>query len=212
MRTAWLIALALAASSELAAQTPAFEVRGVVFGLLGKRDAETSPTTLGQSTGTLTGGELSLRGRSIGVLVRLVNGDLSASGSGGIGGRLTTGEVRLQAGPRALAAEVGYGKRATGGTLGATVYSYLRAGVSSVLDIGGTGLTARISAAAYLKGQEASVSGHEVATALEYRLRRTPFVVTLGYRAEVFRATAGATERAEKVSGVVAGVGIRFAR
>lgn len=93
------------------------------------------------------------------------------------------------------------------------MYSYVRAGVSSILDIGGTGLSARLSAGVYLAGQSASgatVSGHEIVTALEYRVRRTPFVVTLGYRAELFETAAGGRSQPESVTGIILGGGLQL--
>jgi hypothetical protein len=214
IRAALLLPLALISGVRSAgAQNLRFEMRAVVYGVPTSRDATLSPTSIGHSSGTMTGGEFSLRGSGIGLMIRLLNGTLSPSNSGG-GGRLTTGEARVQLGSRLFAAEGGFARRALGGPIGTTVYTYVRAGATSIIDIGGTGLSARIAGAVYLAGQgvpNTKVSGHEVVTALEYAAHHLPFVGTIGYRSEVFEPSGGGLKDPERVSGLVVGIGLRLA-
>jgi hypothetical protein len=216
MRATHAAVAALAFAVPALAQSPKLELRAVVYGLPSTRNVALDATTVGEATGTMTGGEVSLRGRTVGLVVRLVNGDLTAtSGSTGGGGTLTTGEALVQAGPRIVALEAGYARRAVGGTLGTTVYSFFRVGGTSALDIGGTGLSARLSAGVYLAGQgvpNTTVSGHEIIAALEYAVRRLPLVLTVGYRAEVFQSSSNGTDQPENVCGLIVGGGIRFTR
>ena len=210
------VAFVLVASCRVAAQAPSWEFGGIVYGIPATRDASVSATDVASGSGTMSGVEIALRRSWVGLAVRVMNGDLSASsGASGGGGKLTTGELRVQLGPRIASLDVGYGMRAAGGNLGTTAYSYVRAGGASIIDIGDTGLSTRVSIGVYVSGQgvaNTTVSGQEIMTALEYRVRRSPFVITVGYRAEVFQTTFAGVVRAEQVSGVMVGAGVRFLR
>ena len=207
---------ALVAATRLAAQAPTWEFGGIAYGISTSRDATVSATAVASGSGTMSGGEVSVRRQWVGLTLRLVNGEISGSSTvAGAGGKLTTGELRVQVGPRLASLDLGFAKRAAGGTLGTTTYSYLRVGGSSIMDIGDSGFAGRLSVGLYVAGQgvpNTTVSGQEIVTSLEYRVRHSPFVVTLGYRAEVFQASTAGVIRAEQVSGVMVGAGVRFSR
>ena len=216
MRRVAGVALVLAVVSGGAAQAQAWEFGVIVYGIPTSRDASVSATDVASGSGTMSGGELALRRSWVGASVRLVNGELSASsGPSGAGGKLATGEFRVQIGPRVASLDVGYGMRAAGGNLGTTTYSYVRVGAATIIDVGDTGLAGRLSVGIYIAGQgvpNTTVSGQEIMSALEYRVRRSPFVITLGYRAEVFQTTLAGVVRAEQLSGIMVGAGIRLTR
>ena len=215
MRTLAGTVLVLCISATAAAQAPNTDISLRVYGISATRDATLSAVTVGSGSGTMTGGEFATRYAWAGLTLRLVNGDVAtASGAAGSGSSLTTAEVRVQLGARVASLDVGYAMRAVTGSLGTTTYSYLRAGASSILDVGATGVSGRLSLGMYFGGQgvpNTTVSGQEIVAALDYRVRG-PFFVTLGYRSEVFQATSAGQVRAEHVSGVLVGAGIRYAR
>ena len=208
MRAFVVILAALSVAGSAHAQEPRLELRATALGLSARRDAEVSPTAVGQGTGFLSGFEVSIRARFIGVAARVFHGNAPAGASSGT---ITSGDVRAQVGPRLLAVEAGYARRAMEGSLGSTVYSHVRAGLTSIIDIGGTGVDARLGAAIYLAGQGVpgtTVSGHEVIALLEYRLRKLPLSLVGGYRGEVFQASTNGNDRAEHVGAVVVGAGL----
>ena len=212
-RVGLVFVIAFASSAIARAQSPTTELSAIAYGVSATRDAILTATSVGSGSGTMTGGELSARFSWAGIMVRLVNGAVPTAGSSAAS--LTTGEARLLLGARAASLDVGYAVRAVGGALGSTTYSYLRAGGSTILDLGGTGASARASAAVYFGGQgaaNAEVSGQEITAALEYRIGGTPFVLTAGYRAEVFQTATLGVVRAEHLSGLLVGGGLRFTR
>lgn len=187
------------------------EVRVIGFGAASVRHTSLG-TAVSKATGVMGGGELSVRARAAGFMGRVVSGTLAGSGASS-SGTVATAEARAQLGPRALAFEAGYALRGVGGPLGSTIYRYARAGATSIIDIGASGLSARLSGGVYLAGVGpggATLTGREIVSALEYRIGRSPLALMLGYRAEVVVVTSGTTKRAEQVNGILFGGGFRF--
>jgi len=208
-----LVALSAVAAAPTDGCAQAIELRGVAFWMPAKRDVALDAATAGLSSGPLGGFELSVRGRWLGISADAIGGSLAAPAASGSTDRIARAEARVQVGPRLFSLEGGYVRRVVAGPLGATPYSCARAGAASLIEVGGTGLTARLAAGVYLAGQGvsgATVSGHEIVTSLEYRLARTPLVLTVGYRAELFTVTSGGTQRGETLDGIVLGGGIEL--
>ena len=214
MRAPRMLAVCAAlAAFPLAAQAQT-EFRVVGFGMPAKRSAALDANTAGAATTTMGGGQLSLRGSWCGVAVGAVGGSFTAqSGSAGGGGKVAVAEARIQLGPRIVALEGGYSRHVVNGLLGTTSYSYFSGGAASLIDIGTTGLTVRLSGAVYFEGQGVtgvSVSGHEIVSLLEYQLGRTPLVVNVGYRGEIFTVTSGGVKMGDAVNGIVVGGGLKL--
>ena len=55
------------AAAPLQAQAAKIELRAVLFGMPTKRNAALDPTTVGEASGTLKGGEIGLRAKTFGV-------------------------------------------------------------------------------------------------------------------------------------------------
>jgi len=208
-----LAACAALAASPLAANAQT-ELRVVGYGMPARRDAALDAGTAGAATATMGGAQLSLRGTGLGLSVGVVGGNFTAqTGSAGGTGKVAVAEARLQLGPRIVAVEGGYSRHVVNGLLGTTSYDYFSGGLASVIEIGGTGLTVRLSGAVYFAGQGVAgvtVSGHEIVSLLEYQFGSTPLVVNVGYRGELFTVTSGGPKMGDAVNGIVFGGGLKL--
>ena len=101
------------------------EVRAGGVTLLSRR-AAMFEGAVGTGSGIMPGGEFLLRLRYLGLKGRLFGGAFSADSGNEAVGRVRISDVRLLAGPRFLAAEVGYGRRAFSGALGDRSWPFAR--------------------------------------------------------------------------------------
>ena len=143
-----------------------------------------------------------------------------ADGTGGIGGRILEGtfatqkfslrEARVFIGERAFNATAGYGERTISGTDSSTTFS--RAGVRSVVRIGGSGVLLSAEGSKYFPGDFSKkdanapdkTNGWEAQTGIYFATPRIPAYVQLGYRTEYFSFG----EHDEHMSGITFGVGL----
>lgn len=208
--------LGLLAGSAAAAraQGSAFEARVGGVGLLSHRSARFEGD-VGTGSGTLTGLELSLRHRYVGVDVHTFAGEFGADSGLAAVGAIRTTAVRLLLGPRVIAAELGYGNRAFSGSFATRHWGYLRMGVRSTLPIGASGLSAELGLAVYAGlggGPEGGASGREAESRLVYTPARLPLYLAIGYRAERFTVPGLSDARPEQTGGLVLAAGARIPR
>lgn len=210
----WFVLLAgLAAPA--AAQLGGVEVRAGALAALSKRNAAFGGA-VGTGSGTMSGMDVSARAKWFGAAARVFGGEFTADSGNTASGKIANGDVRLMAGPRAIAAEVGYGRRGFTGALSTITWSFIRVGARSVLPLGGSGLHAGVAVGLYTgvsgAGGAGKGNGKEAETFLIYAPDRLPLYLTLGYRREQFTATAASGDRPEELSGIIVGGGIRLGR
>jgi hypothetical protein len=157
---------------------------------------------------------LFLRLGYVGLTGRLVGGAFSADSVNEAAGHVYAGDVRLIAGPRFLAADFGYARRAFSGAFGDRSWPFVRLGLRSTVAIGASNLSAQLLIAYYtgLGGDdvEGRASGREAETRLLYKPRWLPIYAALGYRHERFTVLSAADTRPEEVSGIVMAAGVRL--
>lgn len=217
MKRVLAIAIALLAAgwATATAQLRRTELRAGAFAALSRRSAAFSGS-VGTGSGTMSGMDVTVRAKWFGGEVRLFGGEFTSDSGTAASGTIANGELRLLAGPRTIAADVGYGRRGYSGAISTITWSYIRIGVRSTLPLGGSGLHAGVSLGLYTgvtgAGGAGKGSGKEAETSLTYTPVRLPIYVTLGYRREQFTASGGSGDRPEELSGIVFGAGIRLAR
>jgi len=171
---------------------------------------------VGTGSGTMPGGEFLLRLRYLGLAGRLFGGAFAADSGIEAVGRIHAGDVRLIAGPRFIAADIGYARRAFSGAFGDRSWPFARIGLRSTLAIGASGLSAQFLVAYYagLAGddQRGRDSGREAETRLVYTPARLPIYAALGYRHERFTVASSQDVRPEVMGGIVVAAGVRFGR
>src|SRR5438552_2097459 len=147
-----LAVLALSTASSVAAQTPAttpvvpsaksggssgFELRVSGFMINGDRSYELSGSPVFNTAGSLKGMDVLLRGKAAGIAFR------SMTGTFGDQPHVTSGDVRLLILPPVFSLTVGGGRRALWSDLNVdapTVFDLGLVGISSTMNIGGSGL------------------------------------------------------------------------
>lgn len=233
-RASWWMA-ALLSGSALGAQVPApttpapaqpaarmpgprrseFRVGG--FMLNGERsydftDGGSTLDGVNSNTGTIRGVEVLLRAPAIGLYFRSLSGTFTDQP------QVISADARLLLFPPVFTIFGGVGKRALSTELATPVYDVIVGGVSSTVNIGGTGLRTHISGAVLVaKGQPTATggespkgSGLEGEAAIYYRIPAVPLYVMVGYRTEVFSTKTGTLETPEEVRGIRVGGGIQF--
>jgi hypothetical protein len=175
----------------------------------------------GTEAGSIKGIEVLLRGTGIGLYVRSLSGEFGSQP------QVISADARLLIFPPAFTIFGGVGKRALSSDLKTLIYDVTMLGVSSTLNIGGTGWRTHISANAVLAPDKStggaaavknSSTGLEGEAAIFYRLPKVPFFITVGYRTEVFtgKTVSGSgsstttLESPEEVRGIRIGGGIQF--
>ena len=209
-RLVWCALLAgLAAPA--AAQLRGIELRAGALAALSKRNAAFD-SAVGTGSGTMSGMDVTVRTKWFGAEVRVLGGEFTADSPGTAAGTIANGDIRLMAGPRSVAAEVGYGRRGFSGAISTITWSFIRIGVRASLPLGGSGLHAGVVLGLYSGVSGAGVTGKgngkEAETSLTYAPERLPLYLTLGYRREQFTFAAAP----EELSGIVVGGGIRLGR
>jgi hypothetical protein len=152
--------------------------------------------------------------------VKGVEGYIGAKGGGvGIGGRILNGtygtddftqrEGRIYFGENWFRVEGGYGERSLIGTDSTVLFS--RAGVKSIVQIGGMGVSISVSGSkifqgdfSHSKSKSEKPDGWEGESDIFYTAPKIPIYVQLGYRADYFTFEG----RAEHMNGIVFGTGI----
>jgi hypothetical protein len=216
----------LTAASTLAAQAPAtapapapaakvkgptkaeFRVGG--FMVSGERNYEFLGST-GTATGQIKGVEVLMRAPGIGLYVR------SLSGAFGTQPKVISADARVLLGRPGFTLYGGVGRRALSGVVD-KVYDFVAVGASSTISIGGSGVRTHIGGNIVLApdpdaagaGVKKPSKGIDAEAALFYRLPKTPFFMTVGYRTEVFNAISGSNTSPEEVRGLRLGGGISF--
>jgi hypothetical protein len=170
----------------------------------GHRNASIDDIASGQLKTSIKGIEAYLSPRTSGV---------------GIGGRWLSGdfgddefkikEGRLLLGENWFRIEAGYGERSLIGT--DSTARFTRVGIQSIVQIGGVGVSLKVSGSIYLRGDFSGSkpkpddpSGWEGETGIYYNTPRVPLFAKLGYRTEYFERGP----RAEHLSELVFGTGI----
>jgi hypothetical protein len=165
------------------------------------------------ATGSLRGVEVLLRGSGAGLYVR------SLSGTFGNQPQVISADARILLFPPVFTIFGGVGKRALSSTLGTKIYDIAMAGVSSTVNIGGTGLRTHISGAFLMAPDKSATgvaavknpsNGIDAEAAIFYRFPGVPLFLTAGYRTEVFNGKSGSLEAPEEVRGLRVGGGIQF--
>ena len=171
---------------------------------------------VGTGSGRMAGGELVARRRYVGLIARLYGGTFAGESGSAATGRVSMGDVRLLAGPRFLAAEIGYGRRAFTGAFGSRSWPVGRVGIRSALAIGGSGLSTDISVTYSLAmgGGDGTgqATGREAETRLIYIPPTKPIYIGLGYRHERFSMSSPSDTRPEEISSIVFAAGVRLGR
>jgi len=173
------------------------------------------------ATGQIRGLEVLLRGSGAGLYFRSLSGTFGtkASTTNGLQPQIISADARILFFPPVFTLFGGLGKRCLCSDLANKVYDVLMGGVSSTVNIGGSGLRTHISGAFLVaKGKSFSTAstikkpstGLEGEAAIFYRLPRVPLFLTLGYRTEVFTGNTATTTSPEEVRGVRIGGGIQF--
>ena len=215
----WMIlgcTLALAAAPFVRATAQSkLELRAGAVTMLSQR-AAMFEGGVGTGKGTMAGVELVARRRYVGLMARLFGGTFAAESGSAATGRVSMGDVRLLAGPRFLAAEIGYGRRGFTGAFGSRSWPVGRVGIRSALAIGGSGLSTDISVTYSLAmgGGDGTgqATGREAETRLIYIPPTRPIYVGLGYRHERFSMSSPSDTRPEEVSCMVLAAGVRLGR
>ena len=165
--------------------------------------------------GSIRGLEVLMRAPAIGLQIR------SLSGTFGKQPQIISADARLLLFPPSFTIFGGAGKRALSSVLATKLYNIVTVGVSSTVNIGGTGLRTYVSGAVLAGKDAASKStgaaalketskGMEGEAAIFYRFPTLPLFVTLGYRTEIFTGKSGAIESPEEVRGLRFGGGLQF--
>jgi hypothetical protein len=167
---------------------------------------------VGTGSGLMPGGEVLLRLRYVGLTARLFGGAFSADSGTEAVGTILAGDVRALVGPRVVAADVGYGRRAFSGTLGSRSWPFARVGLRSTVALGASGLAAEVRAAYYAGLGNSGASGRDFETRLVWTPSHLPLYVGVGYRFERFSTASTPEDRPEVVHGLVLAAGLRVIR
>jgi hypothetical protein len=166
-----------------------------------------------KATGSIQGVEVLMRGPGAGIYFR------SLSGKFGTQPQVISADARILLFPPVFTVFGGVGRRALSGSLGTKIYEFAMLGVSSTVNIGGSGLRTHISAAAMVAPDKSATGANQVKNpskgldtdaALFYRFPKVPLFMTVGYRTEIFTGITGSVEAPEQVRGLRFGGGIQF--
>lgn len=202
---------ALAVTSVEAQQRLEFRIGGLTQ--LGQRNS----LELGQvnaASGNLSGAEMVVQYRGIGLQLRLLGGEFSGD-SGSPVGDLAQGDVSILLGTPKFAIQAAYSRRAIAGPRSTVVASGGRPGFVAGIPIGSSGFTMRIAAGVFLPaGAEPQMNGYDLETGILWLPKRWPAYAQLGYRHEQFtlKSSGSAVERPEELGSIVLGAGFRLAR
>lgn len=203
---------ALAVTSVEAQQRLEFRIGGVTQ--LGQRNS-LALDQVSASSGRLSGAEVVVQYRGLGLQLRLLGGEFAGDSSSGTVGDLAQGDVSILLGTPAFAVQAAYSRRAIAGPRSTVVASGARPGFVAGVPIGASGITMRIAAGVFLPaGTEPLMNGYDLETGLLWLPRRWPAYAQLGYRHEQFTLKTSGTdvERPEELGSIVLGAGFRIAR
>jgi len=166
------------------------------------------------TTGLITGVDVLLRASGIGLSFRSLSGTFGSR-------QVISADARILLFPPAFTIQGGVGKRAISSDLGTNIRDIAILGVSSTVNIGGTGLRTHIGVTALASpdkdpaggaggAAEKASTGLEGEAAILYRLPRAPIFVSLGYRTEIFTSKSSSLTAPEEVRGIRLGGGIQF--
>ena len=172
--------------------------------------------SVSSSPGSIKGVEVLLRSSGIGLYARSLSGEFD-------GPIVISADARVLLFPPVFTIFAGVGKRGISGVKD-KVFDFVIGGVSSTVNIGGSGLRTHISAGMMIgKDKQASSAnapkgtGIEAEAAIFYRVPRVPLFFTVGYRTETFTSKTptvgpppGTIEAPEEVRGLRFGAGIQF--
>jgi hypothetical protein len=242
MRRLFLCTALLATATQIAAQaatapaTPApaakaksggaskaeFRVGG--FMMSGERSYDFADSVK-TATGQIRGLEVLLRAPAVGLYFRSLSGTFGTKGSttNGLQPQIISADARILLFQPVFTLFGGAGKRCLCSDLANKVYDVVLGGISSTVNIGGSGLRTHISGA-FLVAPDKSKSttpssastlkkpstGLEGEAAIFYRLPRVPLFLTVGYRTEVFTGKTASSTSPEEIRGVRIGGGIQF--
>jgi hypothetical protein len=214
VRRAPLVLLGLAltgAPASLSAQGK-YELRLAGVAVFAQRSAMFAGS-VGTGSSMMPGVEVLVRHRYAGLTGRLYGGTFSADSGSEAVGKLHAGEIRALAGPRFLAVDLGYSRRAFTGAFGGRSWPFARLGALCALQIGASGLSAEFMVAYYagLGGSgDGGGSGREAETRLVYTPNQLPIYAALGYRYQRFSVASIPGGQPEELSGVIIAAGVRF--
>lgn len=220
---AYMIALALCATTVVGAQTPVGPVAPAsakpksssvelrVGGILinGDRTYEFL-SNVESETGSIKGVDFLLRGKAAGITFR------SLTGTFGTQPHVTSADARLLLFPQVFSIVVGAGRRALWSDFNAASPSQFDvgiAGVSSTIRIGGSGLRTNVSGAIYLPAGQTKdkiKSGMEGEASILYAIPKLPLFLQIGYRTELFTSKGTNFETPEEVRGIRLGGGLQL--
>ena len=216
MRAPIIGMLLCACASAAAAQTNELRVGPYLYSARRLVLAE-GASSVTQATNGLFGAELLWRGVGGGIFVRVLSGSFGPQLPD-----LVQLDARLVIGPRPFSVEIGYGQRApafsfatdSGATNGGIRYG--RLGARSALVLGTSGFQASLDAGVYVSTVDAlsgiQISGFDAETMIQYQAPRgIPVYGIAGYRFERTKQNGIGYPPAEELSGLIIGVGFRFA-
>jgi hypothetical protein len=165
-----------------------------------------------QVSENLKGGELLWRGKGAGIFLRAYSGSYAPTLSD-----LLELDARLLVGPRPFTMEFGYGQRGPDFSFPAdSGLRYGRGGVRSTWVLGTSGFQTSFGGGVYISpdssdSDKLKVSGWDAETSVVYQVPRgIPLYALLGFRFERISSAFG-EGKGEEISGVLIGVGLRFA-
>ena len=211
MRVIPLSAVALIVAGRLLAQGAGLDLRAGGLAMATSRAAELAGA-VGTASGTMMGGEVTLRNGALGVTARLLDGKLTAGSGSPAAAEITDAEAALLLGSPSIALEVGYARRAITGSFATSVYSFYEVGARLGIEIGTTGVSATVAAAAYLHAGGQDGNGMVAETSLRYAPRRFPAYLSVGYRLEQITLKNSAGDRPDELRGLLLGAGLRLGR
>jgi hypothetical protein len=240
MRRLFLCTALLATVTPLAAQAPAatpapvaksggpnkaeFRVGG--FMMKGERSYDFA-SNVKTATGEIRGVEVLMRGGGAGLYFRSLSGTFGTKGSttNALQPQIISADARILIFPPVFTLFGGVGKRALSSDLATKVYNVAMGGISSTVNIGGTGVRTHISGAYILAPDTKSSktsgagatnpikntsTGMEGEAAIFWRLPGVPLFMTVGYRTEIFTGKTATSTSPEEVRGIRVGGGIQF--
>lgn len=171
---------------------------------------------VGTGSASMLGLEVGARFKYFGLHARAWGGEFDGDTNRTGAGKVNVGEIRLEGGPRLIGATVAYGRRTLDGAITARSWSFVRVGIASHYDFGGSGFTGELDAGYYTgvggNGTFDQGSGADIETRLVWQPRRLPFYVLAGYRRERFVVSEGDNKRPDVLSSVLLGTGISLGR
>jgi hypothetical protein len=211
MRVIPLSAVALIVAGPLVAQGTGVDLRLGGVAMATSRAAELAGAT-GTASGTMMGAEMSLRRGGLGVMARVLDGKLTAGSGSPAAAEITDAEAGLLLGVPSFAVEGGYVRRAITGSFATSVYSFYKVGARLGIEIGATGVSATVAAAAYFKAGNQDGDGKVAETSLRYAPHGFPIYVSIGYRLEQITLKSSAGDRPDELRGILLCAGVRLAR